>query len=509
MNKSDIIKTTSGKIEGYTEDGLSIFKGIPYAEPPIGDLRFRPPVKKGLWEGVLETTEYGPCAIQGFSRLDEYLGKLEPESEDCLTLNIWTPGTDDKKRPVMVFIHGGAFITGGGVDVMYDGSTLTKRGNVVLVTINYRLGALGFLYVPGQTANVGLLDQILALEWVRDNIEEFGGDPGNITIFGESAGAYSVVTLPAMPAAKGLFHRVIAESSPFIYPEVDKRSSRKFMKMLGVKSGKIEDMRDIPVEKIKETQNKIYASDALKILVFRPLIDKDTLPIHPLKAFQNGSNSDLDFMIGTNLEEVKFYIYSIPQVADASDEEGFFYPFHPYLKLMIGYLGLKGITPEKGNEMVEIYKEATKGEEAVEHIDILAALITDLEFRISTIRLLEAQQPHQPNTFNYLFTWQSPGMDGKLGACHGLELPFVFNTLTIKGLEEFVVENAETNALSEKMMDAWIAFAHSGNPNHEGLPEWPSYNAKNRATMFLGKECKIVKAAFDKERAAWDGILEI
>ncbi len=178
-----IVEVNFGKVKGYTENSLHIFKGIPYAEPPIGDLRFSPPQAKKPWDSVLETTEFGPCAFQGYTALEEVTGKLQPESEDCLTLNIWTPDIDDKKRPVMFWIHGGGFIFGGSRTPTYNGSTLAQRGDVVIVTINYRLGAFGYLFIPGITTNVGQLDQILALKWVHDNIAKFGGDPDNITIF--------------------------------------------------------------------------------------------------------------------------------------------------------------------------------------------------------------------------------------------------------------------------------------------------------------------------------------
>ena len=185
---------------------------------------------------MLDATKYGSCAFQGYTQLEEWFGKIEPESENCLNLNIWTPSADDEKRPVLFWIHGGAFIMGSGIDLMYDGSALANRGNVVVVTINYRLGAFGYLYIPGITANVGQLDQISALTWVRDNIKAFGGDPNNVTIFGESAGGLAVVTLPSMPAAKGLFRRVIAHSAPFFDPEVHKHHHHKKALFFGIQN---------------------------------------------------------------------------------------------------------------------------------------------------------------------------------------------------------------------------------------------------------------------------------
>jgi para-nitrobenzyl esterase len=494
-----IIETKSGKVQGYKENEVEVYKGIPYGKTPVDDLRFLPPVAIEPWKGVLDASKYGSCAYQGYTQLEEWFGKIEPESENCLNLNIWTPAADDEKRPVMFWIHGGAFIIGSGIDLMYDGSALAKRGDVVVVTINYRLGALGYLYIPGVTANVGQLDQIAALEWVRDNIESFGGDPDNVTIFGESAGGLAVVTLCAMPAAKGLFHRVIAHSAPFFDPEVSEKNSKGLMRMLKLKKGDIDGLRNIPPEKIIETQNAYMAKNPTDILAFRPLIDGTTIPKHPLIAFQNGECKNIDFMIGSNLDEAKLFTALDPSFNEMVKSGG--------ENALIGYLATMGIDAERSRTIVDTYKKAREGKFSTEPKELMNVLITDYIFRISTIRLLEAQRKYQPNTFNYLFTMESPNED--LGAAHAVELPFVFNTLDAPGMDEFAGKGPEVEALSKKMMDAWIAFAKTGNPNHEGIPDWPSYDVEKRATMFLGKECKITNAAFDKEREAWDGLLEV
>ena len=500
MNKTVIIETKSGKIQGYKEDGVEIFKGIPYGEPPIDDLRFSPPVAKKQWDEVLDTTEYGHCAYQGYTKLEDYTGKLQPESEDCLNLNIWTPSVDNKKRPVMFWIHGGSFIFGGGVDPMYNGSTLAKRGDVVVVTINYRLGALGYLYVPGVTANVGYLDQIIALKWVHDNIELFGGDPNNVTIFGESAGGYSVVALAAMPAAKGLFHRIIAQSAPAIDSKVTKKPSKKLMRILEVEKGDFNALRTISPEKIIDAQNKFLAEDSTNLFAFRPLIDGETLPIHPLKAFQNGDCKDIEFMIGTNLDEAKLFTALDPEISKINNANG--------EMILIGFLSRLGIDINKSKAMIDTYKQARVNNFSTDLKEILNALITDYIFRISTIRLLEAQSKHQTNTYNYIFTWPSPGFNGELGACHALEIPFVFNTLTNPSFKDFVGKSPDLNGISYNVMDAWIAFAHNGNPNHDSIPDWPSYDTEKRSTMLIDHEFKVVEKFQDKERAAWDDIIK-
>ncbi len=499
MNKTEIIETKSGKIQGYIEDGIAIFKGIPYAEPPIGELRFQAPIAKKKWGGVLDCTKYGACAWQGYTQLEDWLGKYKPENEDCLFLNIWTPAIDNKKRPVMFWIHGGAFITGTGNEPMYAGKDLSKRGDLVIVTINYRLGFLGFPYIKGKTSNVGSLDQILALKWVHENVSKFGGNPEMITIFGQSAGGYSVVSLCAMPSAKGLFRRVIAHSAPLIQTEVSEKSTKKIMRKLGIKGNAIEEAREISPEKIIEEQNKLFKSDPTNIMAFRPLIDGEIFKKHPLKAFQEGECKDIDFMIGTTLDEAKMFTAMDALISLVAQGE----------KALMGVLGMMGFTSEESSEVIQKYKEAREGKLSNDPKELIDAIMTDSMFRVPTIRLLEAQKPNQPNTYNYLFTWATPAMDGILGSCHALEIPFAFGTLDAPTMRTFIDLNPVTKDISDKMVNAWIAFARTGNPNHVGIPEWPAYDAENRATMVFGKETKVEYAFREKERLAWEGLLEI
>ncbi|MFX0012495.1 MAG: carboxylesterase/lipase family protein [Candidatus Hermodarchaeota archaeon] len=488
-----IIELKNGKISGYIQDNLHIFKGIPYAEPPIGDLRFSAPRPKKPWNEILDTTKFGPCAYQGYTALEEVTGKLQPESEDCLTLNVWTPGLDNKKRPVMFWIHGGAFIMGGSRSPTYDGAPLAQRGDVVIVTINYRLGALGYLYIPGETANVGELDQILALKWVHENIIKFGGDPDNVTIFGESAGAYSVITLAAMPSANGLFKRIIAQSMPTINPKVSKKTSKDLMRAVGLNTSDIEGLRKIAPEKIISAQNEITKGNALG---FRPLIDGESIPLHPLSVFKEGKCKNIDLMMGTNLNEAKLFTSLDPSTSKIDNE-----------KTIMLYLGSMGIDSEKARNIIETYKNARQGILSNEPKELLDAIATDLMFRVATLQILEAQSNYQPNTYNYLFTWKTSAVHGTLGSCHALELPFVFNTFEEPGMKALVGNATGTEVICETMMDAWLSFAHSGNPNHNGIPNWPSYDNKNRATMLFGKEIKIANAFYEKERAVWEGIL--
>jgi len=494
--KTGIIETKSGKIQGYMKDGLEIFKNIPFAEPPLGDLRFMPPVEKKPWDDVLDASEYGFCAFQGYTALEDWFGKQEPESEDCLNLNIWTPATDGKKRPVMFWVHGGAFIMGSGISPMYDGTHLAKRGDVVIVTINYRLGSLGFLYVPGITVNVGLLDQVTALKWVHDNIEAFGGDPDNITIFGESAGAFSVLALATLPATKGLIKRVIAQSAPVIEEKKSDKTTRSFMRSLGLKKGDLEGMRKISPEDLMKAQNK-FMENMADLLAFRPLVDGDIMPILPLKAFKNGYCKDIDFMIGSNSEEFKLFL-AAPEFKDLSGEK--------LENMLLGFLSMAGLSMNKGKELLQLYKKEGEG---LDLVDILTTLTSDAMFRIHSSHYLETQNVHNPNTYNYLFTMKSPLLDGTLGACHALELPFVFGTTEAPGIGEFSGKGPDVDTVSQQMMDAWIAFARNGNPNAESIPDWPAYETEKRSTMVFGKETKIVEKYLDKQREAWDDTFKV
>jgi len=498
-----LVNTKYGKIQGYTENGVKIFKGIPYAEAPIGKLRFSPPVPNKHWNGILKALEFGPCAYQGNTSdfvddLKVYLDgeiyhyrpqKSEPESEDCLNLNIWTPTTDNGKRPVMFWIHGGAFKTGTANMDIHDGSALAQYGDVVVVTINYRLGALGYLYIPGVTANAGQLDQILALEWVHDNIHLFGGDPNNVTIFGGSAGGYSVITLCAMPKVKGLFKRVIAQSAPLVDPKQDEKPTKTLMNKLGIKEGDIDALREIPVKEIIKVQDEI--SPGLD-MGFIPQIDGETLPIHPLKAFRTGECKKIDLMMGTNLDEFTIFIAPDPFLSKINDEQS-----------LIEILTKIGIEKEKIKNILKTYKKARKGKYSKEPKQLLNAILTDIIFRIPTIRLLEDQSKYQPNTYNYLFTWPCPAFNKALGAFHGLENIFIFNQLDNPEFKP-IVGLKPNHDLSTKMMAAWTSFARNGNPNTDQLPQWPAYEINNPATMIFGEKIKVLNAVFDQGRAVWD-----
>jgi len=503
MIRTEIIETKAGKIQGIKDEGIEIFKGIPYAKRIVGDLRFKPPVPARRFPGVFYATEFGPVCPQIIPPV--LLNPPNPQSEpDCLNLNIWTPSSDQNKRPVMVWIHGGGFNTGNGR--IYDGTSLVKRGNVVVVTINYRLNSLGFSFIPGITSNVGMLDQITALKWVRDNIENFGGDADNITIFGESAGGMAVSTLLVMHEAKGLFHRVIAQSgacNPASYRASEgKDITKRVISESGIEKDDIEALCKISAYELVNAHSKISLENGeIKPWPFSiaPFIDGEHIPEHPLDLIRKGVASGVDLLVGTNLNESTIWKTFNPNFKEANEVK-----MHIMIKNIVESLGQN---EDKAEGLIKSYRETRKNEGFLSAQEVLDAFSTDLEFRISAIRTAEAQSVQNPNTYMYLFTWHSPFMGGNLGACHITEIPFVFGMLDVPFWSIFSGKGEQAEKLSEKIMDAWISFARTGNPSHEGIPEWPKYDGEKRSTMLLGKEIEVVNDPYGKERIAWDGIM--
>jgi len=517
MDNKIIVNTKLGKVQGYragiekylssfTSPGVIKFKGIPYAEPPINELRFKPPIPRKPWKGTLDATKFGPTAPK-----PELLYKIpefqhEQSEAECLNLNIWAPDIDGELRPVMVWIHGGGFITGSGAN--FECSNLASRGNVVIVSINYRLGPLGFLYIPDETANVGLLDQIAAIKWVKENIQPFGGDPNNITIFGQSAGAASVCILLAMPAAKHLFHRVIAQSCA-AHPSDFKLSSRMeatetLMANLGIKKGNIEDLRTIPAEKIIEadpTRKNIYKVDWLSfnLSYFGPVIEKNTLPTHPLDKIKKGCASEIDLLIGSNLDEATAYTVTHPDPSIIDDKIMY--------EQIRRYLNGLGKDINNAEKLVDLYKNAKGKRKLNTPRKLFDAICSDYAFRIPSIHFAELHGKFQKNTYMYLFHWKTPLYNGKFGATHSLEVPFVFGTLPEKEFGLHPKKNEITERLSNNMMDYWVSFARNGDPNCEGLSKWPSYRADKRSTMIFDTKSEVINAPFEYERVAWKELL--
>ena len=568
-----IVATSRGRLEGSEEGGLVVFRGIPFARAAVGPLRFRPPEPAAPWDGVREARRFGPAAPQNAAEMGPIfrLG-IGETAEDCLHLNVWTPAPDGARRPVLVWIHGGAFVLGAGSQLLYDGSTLARRGDVVVVTLNYRLGALGFLHLATRfgaalpaSGNEGLLDQITALEWVRDEITSFGGDPDNVTIFGESAGSMSCATLLGTPRAQGLFHRAILQSGAanYVWPrEIAAAVADAFLAALDV--GTPEALLAAPPERILAAQRRIFLSLMLgrdhllndlspggqrlvgaaflgltlarrplggaagaltrglvgvlrrrqrarasrsapsetpprlaglraRGLPFQPVVDGQVLPRPPLEAIGGGMARRIPVLVGTNRDESKLFLFLDPE-AGALDAGGL-------ERRCAEILGAHAA------RAVAVYRAARQARgESIEPAEIWAAIESDRTMRHPAMRLAERQRAHQARTYAYLFTWPSPFMGGILGACHALELPFVFGTLGHPLLRPFAGKGPAAEALAARIQDAWLAFARSGDPSHGGIGVWPAYDATRRATMVLDRECRVELAPREPERAFWDSL---
>ncbi len=498
MPSGPIVQTSHGPVIGSPAGPVHVFRGIPYARPPIGELRWRPPEEPRPWTAPLEASGFGPVAPQNPSPLETLLGADKPEqSEACLQLNVWTPGLDGGRRPVMVWIHGGAFVTGTGSTPWYDGARLAADGDVVVVTINYRLGALGFLELGelgderyATSGNCGILDQVAALEWVRANASSFGGDPSQVTVFGESAGAMSVGTLLALPAARGLFSRAILQSGAAAHVTTRDKAegvTRDLLSELGLTPGDARALVDVPVDRLLAAQGRVV-DRTWPNLAFTPVVDGLSLPRPPNDAVREGSSADVEMIVGTNLDEMRLFGLMDARLAETDEAT-----------LEHRAASVFGPTAAKA---VEVYRRSRPG---VPLGDVWTAVLTDQVFRIPAIRLAEAQSIHQPRTYMYLFQWATPILDGKLGSCHALELPFVFDNMDKRGADLFTGGGAEPRKLAGRMSAAWTAFAHRGAPDTASLPPWPAYEVGQRSTMVLDTECVVVDDPAGEERLLWDG----
>jgi para-nitrobenzyl esterase len=503
MADHPVVEIASGRLRGASRHGVLAFKGIPYAAPPVGPLRWQPPQPPAPWAGVRDATEYGCWAPQNRGALDDVMGaEIGPQSEDCLTLNVWTPGLDGR-RPVMVWIHGGGFTIGSGAQGIYEGATLAAHGDLVVVTLNYRLGILGFAPLAGvtggripATGNEGLLDQVQALTWVRDHIARFGGDPARVTLFGESAGGMSVGSLLAVPAARGLLHAAIPQSGACHTCADAGTAELRGAAILAATGLDAEGLRAASCEELLRAQRLIeggnvqgYPLSRIGSLPFTPVADGRVLPVKPIDAVAGGAAAGIPLLAGSTLDE--WNLFGAPARAiQQLDEAG--------LYKRLGYL----VGAEHAPGLVAAYREALPARGGRPGIpELFMAIQTDRIFRIPALRLLERQGPHEPRVFNYLFDWSSPAMGGRLGAAHAIELAYVFGTYTKPGALKFY-GGAEPGAaeLAALTMDAWARFAHQGDPG------WPAYEPGRRLTAVLGKSRRLLEKPLEAERRAWDGV---
>ncbi len=496
------VETTAGRVRGSSEDGLHIFRGIPYAAPPKDDLRFRAPQPHRGWDGVRDATEFGPISLQaGMDALDALLpSPPQPQSEDCLYLNLWTPALDRASRPVMVWIHGGAFTLGSGSEPLYSGEHLARRGDVVVVTINYRLGVLGFLHEPalGET-NFGMRDMIAALRWVRDNVAAFGGDPGNVALFGESAGGAAVACLLVSPEAHGLFHRAIGMSTAGdhgILFDGTEPTTEQLYAQLGIDEPGPERLRSLPASDLLAAQAAVEAAAFESLeemwsvrLPYGPVVDGAFLTEPPLAAAVAASGAGrVPLLSGNPDEEMKLIRAMMP----------------PEQLDQAGVMARLAQIPGGADRVYQAYRSARSDRaEPSAPDDILDAVASDFLEIVPSLRFADAWARGGAPTFGYTLDWKSPMNDGALGSCHALDIPFAFGTHN--DAPDFAGSGPDADALANRMMDIWTAFARTGNPSVNGL-EWPSYEPPARAQVMLGPNIRVETAWRATERAVWDGV---
>ena len=490
-----VVNTRHGKVRGHLADGVNTFKGIPYAAPPFGANRFRPPQPVESWSGVRDALTYGPKAPQPAypPPIDVLIPEFAAPGEDCLSLNIWSPDLGSAGLPVMFWIPGGMFeFHATGASPWYDGSRFARDG-IVCVTINYRVGADGFLYLGDGIANLGLLDQIAALKWVRENVAAFGGDPDNVTIFGESAGAMSVGTLLSMPRAEGLFRRAIAQSGAahqVMSAATAQRVGQRLAEKLGVEATR-EAIAAVPVDRLLAAQAELRADllahpdperwgeVAVSMMPWQPVIDGDIIPARPIDRIAAGDGGDIDVIVGTNTDEQRLFL-----APDGAIE-------HITGEALAGAIAAYGLPVEATLAAYRAaYPDAGAG-------DLLAAIQTDWYWRIPAIRLADAHAERTASTYMYEFAWRSPQFDGLLGACHALEIAFVFDALGNR--TELLWGANPPQQLADTMHAAWVAFATHGDPG------WPKYDLSRRATMRFDTTSEVVDDPRSWERELWAG----
>lgn len=498
-----VTDTAYGKVRGYIRNGTYVYKGIPYARAE----RFMPPEKPLAWEGIRSSMAWGPVCPQmldlspGVDEVDFMLPQNQGvEAENCQVLNIWTQGVGAaQKRPVMVWLHGGGFAFGSsqGLD-MYDGESLSKNGDVVMVSVNHRLNVLGFADLSdfGEqfkfSANAGMMDLVAVLEWIQENIANFGGDPGNVTLFGQSGGGAKVGTLMCAPSAEGLFHKAIIQSGgdpQFQDPALTKRIGRELVRELGLKKNKINAIKTIPHARVIEAGRR--AMDTVRKELtregnpplgfgfgFSPCRDGRFLPYDARDSRAFALSTDIPLLIGSTKTEFLKSMWGDSRVAGAGPEA-----VAAYIRQQYG---------EKAEAFTAAVKKAFPGDD-----DPCLPVDVDTRFRRSAVVHADLKSKNgQAPVFVYLFTWNSPVLDGQYKSLHSMDLPFVFNNIDLA--ETMTGGGAAAHILANTISRSWIGFARNGNPNHDGIPHWPAYTGKNGHTMFLDNVCT-VRSHHDRE----------
>jgi para-nitrobenzyl esterase len=501
---SVIADTSSGKIRGLVVEDIKIFKGVPYGGTTAGTHRFMPPTKPAAWTGVRDAVAYGPTAPQSRGNGAERAG-VPAESEDCLVLNVFTPGmSDGRKRPVLVWLHGGGFSTGSGSQRILDGTSLAHTHDVVVVTINHRLNVFGFTYLGAAAGSdfalsgaVGMLDIVAALQWVRDHIGRFGGDPNLVTIFGQSGGGRKVATLMAMPGAKGLFHRAIIESGAVLRlttPDAATRSTELLLAELGLKAGQMRELQVVPVERLLAANAAVAGKITLRepgMTPNSPMVDGKAIPVHPWDPAAPALSAAIPLLIGYARTEETLYDRPTTETL-ALDEAG---------------LRQRAAT-RLGGDPTHVIEAFRKAHPEATPWDLWILIGTDhprgtYSRELAKRKAVQAGAP----AFAYRFDWETPEGGGHMRSPHTIEIPFVFNNIKIAG--PLISKMPEAYALAEKVSAAWVAFARTGNPNTPKLPTWPAYSARARDTMLFNDESRVEQDPDHGPRVVMEQVLKL
>jgi para-nitrobenzyl esterase len=487
-----VVRVAGGRVRGSLEDGVAVFRGIPFAEAPVGELRFGAPRVVRGWDGVRDALAFGPPPPQaGVFGMDAL--SREAPGDEWLTVNVWSPDPgQDAGLPVMVWIHGGAYVFGMSGLPEYDGGRLAREGGVVVVTFNYRVGFEGFGQIEGAPPNRGLLDQIAALEWVRDNIRAFGGDPARVTVFGQSAGGGSVAALLAMGRADGLFHRAVAQSAQGTYfaPELAADIAAACAAELGLRPtaadlsavdpARLSAAADALTAKLAQHADR-WGRPAHRSIPFAPVVDGDILPCTPWQALADGARRDIDLLVGHTREEHRLFALLDGTLGQVTDDRA--------------AAALRIFAP--GPDGARRYRDAYPDASPYELYELVHA---DWAFRMPTLHLAEAQTAAGGRAHVYELTWPAPGMGGTLGACHGLDVPLVFGNLD-RGQPAALLgagaPSPEAEALSARLRAAWTAFAT------HGAPGWPAYDPAQRLTQLFDTHPTVTPYPENASRLLW------
>ena len=504
-----IVTTSAGRVRGYFESGVNVFKGVPYGASTAGANRFMPPQKPQPWTGVRDAFEWGgrPPQIVG-GEPEEMLptDPRESQSEDCLVLNLWTPATSGR-RPVMVWFHGGGFASGSGSYSIYAGQELARKHDVVSISVNHRLNIFGYLYLAefggkwANASNVGMLDNVRALEWIKENISAFGGDPNNVTIFGQSGGAGKVSTLMAMPAAKGLFHRAIAQSGAALTaaPAAQAiKTTEQVLQKLNIKPDQLDQLQQVPmqalVDALRPPAGARGGGPGGGGLNFGPVLDGKSLPANQFDPTAPAMSAAIPFLTGTTATETTFF-QPDARLQPIDDAE---------LKTRVKTL-VRGSDAD-ADRLIALYRKNQPGRD---NIDLFLRMDTDNSFfRQGVETQAERKAAQSAPVFMYRFEYYSPVRGGRLKAMHCMEIPFVFDNL--EAGKVYTGSGPATQRLADQMSAAWVAFARAGDPSHKGIPKWTPFTADRRATMVFGAgpDARLVNDPGREERLALKALRE-